>query len=54
MSTTVPQAKTRTRVTYGGQGQCMDINKARTEGRCFKCGKVGHISCNCPDWKVQV
>ena len=32
----------------------MDLDKARTEGRCFKCGKVGHISRNCPERKVQV
>ena len=32
----------------------MDVDKARAEGRCFKCGKVGHIPRNCPDRKVQV
>ena len=32
----------------------MDIDKAKGEGRCFKCGKVGHISCNCQDQKIEV
>ena len=32
----------------------MDIDKAKAEGRCFKCGKIGHISHNCPEQKVQV
>ena len=52
--TTVPQVKTGTGITYGGQGMRMDVDKARAEGRCFKCGKVGHISHNCPERKVQV
>ena len=52
--TAVPQIKTGTGVTYGGQGMKMDLDKARAEGRCFKCRKVGHISRNCPERKVQV
>ena len=46
---TVPQIKTGTGVTYGGVGMKMDIDKAKSEGRCFKCGKIGHISRNCPE-----
>ena len=51
---TVPIIKTGTGVTYGGQGMKMDLDKARAEGRCFSCGEVGHISCNCPKKKVRV
>ena len=52
--TAVPQTKTGTGITYGAQGMKMDLDKARTEGRCFSCGEVGHISRNCPKKKVQV
>ena len=27
----------------------MDIDRARAQGLCFKCGKHGHLSRNCPD-----
>ena len=27
----------------------MDIDRARAQGLCFKCGKRGHISRDCPD-----
>ena len=50
----VPPTRTGTGVTYGGQGMKMDIDKVKAEGRCFKCGKPGHISRNCPNQKVQV
>ena len=52
--TPVPQVKTRTGTTYSGSGMKMDVDKAKVEGRCFKCGKVGHIACNCPERKIQV
>ena len=48
----IPMQKTGTGITYGGAGQKMDINKARQSGLCFKCGKPGHISRNCPDRKA--
>lgn len=35
--------KDSTGVTFGGTGQVMDIDKARTLGLCFKCGQRGHI-----------
>ena len=44
----VPQSKTGTGVVYGGRGQGMDVDKARNEGACFKCGEKGHFSRNCP------
>ena len=51
----VPNIKTSTRITYGGSGRRMDVDKARTEGQCFRCGKQGHISRFCPDKpKMQV
>ena len=48
----VPTQKTGTGTIYGGAGQKMDIDKARQSGLCFKCGKPGHISRNCPDRKA--
>ena len=27
----------------------MDVDRARSQGLCFKCGKHGHIAHNCPD-----
>ena len=47
----VSTQKTGTGTIYGGAGQKMDIDKARPSGLCFKCGKPGHISRNCPDKK---
>ena len=54
ISATIPQIKTGTGITYGGQGMKMDLDKARSEGRCFSCGEIGHISRNCPKKKVRV
>ena len=48
----IPTQKTGTRITYGGAGQKMDIDKARQSGLCFKCGKPGHILRNCPNKKA--
>ena len=47
----IPMQKTGTGITYSGAGQKMDIDKARQSGLCFRCGKPGHISRNCPDQK---
>ena len=33
----VPQIKTGTGITYGGQGQYMDLDRAKSEGLCFWC-----------------
>ncbi|SJL01347.1 uncharacterized protein ARMOST_04667 [Armillaria ostoyae] len=35
-------------ITYGGQGEPMDIGKLQAEGRCFRCHKKGHLSKDCP------
>src|SRR6266404_7472068 len=32
----------------------VDKEKDRTKGRCFNCGKQGHISCLCPDKKPRI
>ncbi|KIK49800.1 hypothetical protein GYMLUDRAFT_114256, partial [Collybiopsis luxurians FD-317 M1] len=36
-----------TGVTFGGAGRPMDLDKARSEGRCFRCGEKGHLARNC-------
>ncbi len=41
-------------MTYGGQGQPMDLDKMWAQGLCFQCHKKGHLSRDCPDKKVQV
>lgn len=40
----------RTRVTYGGSGQPMELDKARQKGLCFKCSQQGHMSQDCLTW----
>jgi hypothetical protein len=50
----VTQTKTGTGTVYGGQGQKMDLDKAKAEGLCFRCGGKGHMSRNCPTKGTQV
>jgi hypothetical protein len=40
--------KDSTGTTFGGRGKPMDLDKAKSEGLCFRCGTKGHISRNCP------
>ena len=46
----------RSGITFGGQGQPMDIvmNRMRRENRCFECGEHGHFVRNCPKKKSRV
>ena len=44
--------KTSTRITYGGQGQPMDIGKSNKnfkdrKSKCFNCNKYGHMAKEC-------
>jgi hypothetical protein len=50
----VTQTKTGTGTVYGGQGQKMDLDKAKAEGLCFRCGGKGHMSRNCQTKGTQV
>lgn len=47
--TTVQTTRDSTGVTFGGQGQMMDLDKARRLGVCMWCGKTGHIARFCPN-----
>lgn len=35
-------------ITFGGRGQPMQLDEARKQGVCFKCGEQGHIGKFCP------
>ena len=37
--------------TYAGQGQPMEIDRLRKEGRCYRCKEKGHLSRDCPKRK---
>ena len=37
--------------TYAGQGQPMEIDWLRKEGRCYRCKEKGHLSRDCPKRK---
>lgn len=39
-------------ITYGRQGQLMDLSRARAVGLCFKCGEKGHLVCDCKNASV--
>ena len=50
-ATPVTATQTGTGVTFGGQGQPMDIGQAKAQGLCFNCHQKGHLSQNCPQRK---
>ena len=49
----VPTTRTSTGITFGGRGKPMEIGQAKRhaqeQGLCYRCGKQGHYSRNCPD-----
>ena len=49
-STAPTDRRDSTGVMYGGQGQPMDVGRARgNQSRaCYNCGEVGHLSAGCP------
>ena len=44
----VMATQTGTGITFGGQGQPMDIGQAKAQGLCFNCHQKSHMSHNCP------
>lgn len=42
-----------TGITFGGRGQPMDLDRARRNGECFRCGVKGHMARDCPQKPAQ-
>ena len=46
--------KTGSGITYGGTGQPMDVSGTRQMMRCFNCGELRHMRCDCPKEKAKM
>ena len=47
-TTPVTVTQNGTGITFGGQGQPMDIGQVKAQELCFNCNQKCHMSCNCP------
>ena len=48
-TSSTPEKKTATGTTFEGQGMPMDISTAKAVAKCFRCSKISHFKCDCPN-----